>query len=79
MPRFTSAGNVDEENHYADEVKAQTQKSTQGSGWRNPWVEITPHHPHSPKNPKPKRTGLPHITPHHPYPEKNPQPKIQPY
>ena len=36
MPRFTSAGNVDEENHYAQEVKAQTEKSTQGNSWRLP-------------------------------------------
>lgn len=83
MPRFTSAGNVDEENHYAREVKAQTQKSTQGNSWKNPWVKITPHHPFSGKNPKPKSQGLPNITPYHPRLEenmpRNPKPKKQYY
>ena len=34
MPRFTSAGNVDEENNYAREVQSQINRSVTGKSWR---------------------------------------------
>ena len=34
MPRYTSQGNVDEENNYAREVQSQINRSVTGKSWR---------------------------------------------
>jgi hypothetical protein len=42
MPRYTSAGNVDEENNYAREVQSQINMSVTGKSWRTPVTKQQP-------------------------------------
>jgi hypothetical protein len=39
MPRYTSQGNVDEENNYAREVQSQINMSVTGKSWRTPIIK----------------------------------------